>query len=491
LGLQFYFVGEILAPHPMSLPAVLSRRRRPDPDRDRRHALTDFLSLQLVAAICQAGPAGAEATQLAMARPADAPSRWIRLPDAEALFTAYPKEALRGGVGGKVRLSCFLGHDGKVRDCGVKEEIPADKGFAAAALSLAAGFELAPPIRGGQPVSDARVTIPVVFKPPANLARPNWRRIPNGNEMRAVYPAEPLRRGQGGKAIIECLVGANGALGACRLVNETPTGQGFGDAALALTPSFLMSPMTVDGQPVEGGVVRIPIIFNSDGPQMVEEQNKRLYRTMIWDQQPSRAEIADAFHAGTGGKGPGEEATVVMRCHLGADGELVGCAPLNVAGSTRYGAAVNRLIGRFRARLDPTTGPKRHDMVDVAFHLWPGTPTDAAAAALPPLETVEMTILNGPTEADLALPEPARTSGLTSAWAEVECAVATTGRLGDCHTVTEQAPGLQVDTATMRVAEKVRIATWNSLGEPTTGRHVRLRLELKAQTKPPTADGVR
>ena len=36
---------------------------------------------------------------------------------------------------------------------------------------------------------------------------------------------------------------------------------GFGDAAMKLSKLFKMRPQTKDGQPVDGGTVRIPIAF--------------------------------------------------------------------------------------------------------------------------------------------------------------------------------------------------------------------------------------
>ena len=60
---------------------------------------------------------------------------------------------------------------------------------------------------------------------------------------------------------LRCRVDASGALTDCSVTDETPTGEGFGEAALAMSPLFHMRPMTRDGVPVAGGRINIPIRF--------------------------------------------------------------------------------------------------------------------------------------------------------------------------------------------------------------------------------------
>ena len=60
---------------------------------------------------------------------------------------------------------------------------------------------------------------------------------------------------------MQCEVSTLGTLDNCAITSETPVGMGFGDAALAMTKFFRMKPMLLDGKPVSGGKINIPIHF--------------------------------------------------------------------------------------------------------------------------------------------------------------------------------------------------------------------------------------
>jgi protein TonB len=64
-----------------------------------------------------------------------------------------------------------------------------------------------------------------------------------------------------GHASISCTVNAHGTLENCSVTNESPSDQGFGDAAMRMSKLFKMRPMTKDGAPVDGGKITIPIAF--------------------------------------------------------------------------------------------------------------------------------------------------------------------------------------------------------------------------------------
>lgn len=79
--------------------------------------------------------------------------------------------------------------------------------------------------------------------------------------MARYYPSRAARRDIEGRAVIGCHVTADGRLTRCSVDAESPSGEGFGEAALKMSRHFKMRPMTRDGVPVSGGVIRIPIRF--------------------------------------------------------------------------------------------------------------------------------------------------------------------------------------------------------------------------------------
>lgn len=188
---------------------------------------------------------------------------WLKLPTGEDMARYRPEDARASG---RAVIECKVSGRGLLQFCQVLEETPGQQ-YGKAALAIATRFRMGPKDRAGLATVGRQVRIPLTWMltSPTDSATviqsPHWIRRPSGNDMAGLYPRAAMDKGLSGRATIVCRILANGRLADCNVVEETPAGMGFGAAAVRLAPYFQMTTTTADGKSVEGGTIRIPLVW--------------------------------------------------------------------------------------------------------------------------------------------------------------------------------------------------------------------------------------
>jgi protein TonB len=105
-----------------------------------------------------------------------------------------------------------------------------------------------------------------VLAPSASQAQlrlaPDWAETPDSERLSRRYPAIPQLLSLSGEVLLSCRVTIpTGVLRQCSVLEEKPSGLGFGAAALAMTRDFHMRPPLAPGARDPDDIVRIPIRF--------------------------------------------------------------------------------------------------------------------------------------------------------------------------------------------------------------------------------------
>lgn len=348
--------------------------------------------------------------------------------------------------------------------------------YAAVASTVAtASFGQTP---AAQPPAEA--TAPEVVVTAPEITNPDWLRRPAGEDLGRVWPASALQAGQGGQVRLRCEVSANGYLTRCRVQSETPQGAGFGQAALSITSLFQMTPRLVNGEPVTGASVVIPINFSMgrDDATRLERRDRAptqtrdralnrstqavIYRP-AWAAAPTRAEVlAVAPEAG---------GTATVRCRVGRDGALSNCdTAVEYPDRIGLGPIAERLATSFR--VVPPEGLSGAGNVDV------DVPIDLSRN--PPAYVLRPGWRATPTSEQLqgALEPVAAAAPNRQARAEIDCLIAAGGALSDCRVLS--ADPEPAGPALLSLAPQFTAGLWTEDGYAAVGSRVRLPLRYVA-----------
>lgn len=310
----------------------------------------------------------------------------------------------------------------------------------------------------------------------APVTDPDWLRKPSPSEMANVWPTQADRSGS---ARITCTVTVAGALRACRVVEETPAGMGYGAAAILLAPSFQMRPAMQGGKPVEAEVT-IPINFQCpEGCVFSMYGLRRVRQASNWATAPTFDEVVAAYPKMA--KAEKVAGGAAISCRVVGKGSLSRCQIL--AGEpSRFGFqwAAKSLSDKF-------TGPDG---------IKPGTDVNPVAARIrftfDPAwlegvrEVGQVDWVEQPSAQDFvaAFPATARAHGVTRGKASLRCRAIAQGRLDGCLVQSEAPANEGFGAAALGLSAKTRAVTWTEDGRPVIGGFVTVPMEFGSPAVP-------
>jgi len=418
-----------------------------------------------VAALSMMGFSAAAAGKVA---PSEA--NWASRPTTEEYGEAYGK-VLKEGVFFRAVVHCAVEENGDLSGCRVVRDTPAGGGFGAALLSLAPKYRRKPP-RQNDPrevyIADGWFSYDKAA---------DWLKRPTPEDLLAVFPTAAYKRGQSGKAIINCIVTQQGALTDCVTLEETPAGAGFGSAAIALTPQFLMRPATWKGAPIASSA-NIPITFVAQGAGETFGSKKVVTAAIMWSEAPSYADVVEAYPTKARGERKGGRAT--LACSMTEAGRLTHC-DVAMSNPEGYGfdVAAKALAKGFSfpVRNDGDRKATHSIEVHVPFTFDPAMLDEGTHvvgkpswAALPTREQVQSAFK------DVKVTGTAR--------AMLGCAIQPGGSLDGCKVTSETPSGLGVGAAALALAPTFRLTTWTAEGLPVVGGVINIPIRYEGDPAP-------
>ncbi|MBL8552819.1 MAG: TonB family protein [Phenylobacterium sp.] len=300
-----------------------------------------------------------------------------------------------------------------------------------------------------------QATAPAAPAAPSIITNPDWQRRPSGQDVGRLYPKAALKDDLAGRATISCDVAVDGRLTGCRATSANPEGAGFEEAALAMADVFRMRPLTKDGRPVAGGVVRIPIMF-------IIPANLRA--TPVAARSPEvKAEIVE------------------LDCRY-RDLHLDNCFARGASTAKAQEVAL-KLAEDVTLPPLPTARRQGRIVLPLVF-------TDASGAMASPDVVTRPIWHDRPTIQDVyrAYPPAAKKSGEVGN-VVVECQMEGRGPLGACTVLSEDPAGRGFGAAALTLMPKFRADEADAFGLKVAGRKVRIPIRFSSAPPPTRGTG--
>ncbi|MDB5439936.1 MAG: hypothetical protein JWM33_2363 [Caulobacteraceae bacterium] len=343
-------------------------------------------------------------------------------------------------------------------DCKVVDEWPAKGlGMAEAALADMAGTQVA---RG------VTLTAPIYQEyehaPDHRFVQAKWAVPPDDVGLKATRPIEAARKQIGGDVLLHCHIDAQGLVKQCWVGKESPTGYGFGQAALSYSRTFRFKPFTVDGKPY-ASTVSVPVRYDPEGEPAFADTMSAMVAHPHWRQVPSPQQVQAAWPAGR------KEASFLinLRCQVQPDGHLTKCNPIPTPPTIgAFLTAARNLAAQFQTAPlpNPLPDPKRLTLIDLPILLVPpgatGEPLTQLDWSASPAPQDYIGAIKGLTLTD---PKPL---------AIFNCLIGPAGELTDCQPVAQSDDGLAA--ALVPLTAKFQAELWSNAGRPTAGERVNL-----------------
>lgn len=317
----------------------------------------------------------------------------------------------------------------------------------------------------------------------------------------AVWPHAAYDLRKDGEVTLSCVVDTYGLAESCSVVTESPSGAGFGRAALELRPTFKLTPAQGPNGPVTstmaiairfkapyaqfdtggGSVSRIPNgegATASSGNQVIGNPLEMRQVTMmdhpIWVQAASFEDLTRSYPTNAGSV----EGYAVAHCRVTRSGELAECQTIKeVPSKLGFGAAALRLTRKFRVLPELAQTPAPTPLwVDLPIR-FPPPESETQRLVRAPIWLVKF----DPTNAPKVFPPEAAAQGLTTGLGVARCLVAPDGGLSDCSPSRGDPDGFGFSEAAVTLASVMKMNLWSADASPVVGAMalISIRLNLK------------